>query len=253
MMENIKEIGQIEGALSLFGFASSDVLSRAVILRRYRELVMINHPDMGGDADMFNRITEAYAILKRAGYKDNADNIEKTIDGYKLCDLGNGYPITESAITCETCDGHGYRQYSGMVEHTGHYEACKVCGGDGLKFYPCKKCEGTGKYRHPKSGKVVGECYQCNGTGKFYPFGKIKKSGFGYFFDTMMNDAPYVPGTRKIGVNCPDCNGRGRVEVVADGRPFFRRCDECKGVGEIRIFNPVLPRGLFAKENTWKG
>ena len=227
---------------------SLDSLDRRLLLKKYRALAFTCHPDYGGDPEAFNRLMDAFHILSK-NCKDGVDDKgAKTIDGKRISDLGKGYPITESARTCDACDGKGYNMFHGNAEGTGEYKTCPACGGDRVKSYPCNRCEGTGKYKHPKSGKIIGECRGCKGTGKFYLYARKRRSNrFGFMFEDLwrfdMN--PYIPGTDKRGIPCDMCCGDGKVEIKTNGEPFYTVCRKCEGVGEEKMWNPVLPRGLF--------
>jgi DnaJ-class molecular chaperone len=233
-------------AKKLFGNLLAENFSRAELKKAYRVLVMDKHPDHGGTDEEFGALTSAFKLLE--GQAENQKKVLYTIDGQKLSDLGRGYPITENARTCERCEGLGFKRYSGMSTGTGKFEQCTLCGGDGLKFYPCERCKGTGRYIHPKSKKDIGECYKCKGTGKFYPFNKRRGSqwrdSFGFGF-RMPSTAPYIPGTQRRGIPCEKCFGDGTTEIKTDGKPYYLVCEECHGIGEVKMFNPVIPRGLF--------
>lgn len=237
----------LEDAMILFGFKPGSIQDRSSVLKVYRKLSFKFHPDHGGDADDFKKLTDAFKLLAKV-FKDigvaGSDDIV-TICGRQLSDLGKGYPITESACTCDECDGMGYRKYSGLKEGTGEYRSCEECGGDGVMSHPCKKCGGTGRYIHPRSGKDIGECYRCKGSGKFYPFSKKRFDEKHYFHVFMFNEDPYIPGTRNRGIRCPACSGAKEVEIKTDGKPFFRVCEKCDGIGEVKMWNPVIPRGYI--------
>ena len=160
-----------------------------------------------------------------------------TIEGQRLSDLGKGYPITVSAKTCEFCHGRGYQ-----TAHKMKRAPCSKCEGTGLVRYPCRRCNGSGKYNHPNTGKFIGECRGCKGTGWFYPFSKRPSLGI---FGPYAKD---VPGTDKEGVPCRSCNGTGEdffSRISTEEVEYYFTCTYCEGVGEIKMKNPVLPRGYF--------
>lgn len=232
-------------ARGIFGESFFGEFSARELLKRYRELSLLKHPDHGGDDNEFVLLTDAFTFLKRLSCEDVDDEKARTVSGEKISDLGKGYPITESAKTCDVCDGNGYRKYSSHSVGTGKYEECKLCGGDGLEFYKCNRCGGTGKYINPNSGKEVGDCYKCKGTGKFYPFKKKSPIGFASWPHGPMFDV-YVPGTNRRGVPCKMCAGSGETEIRSDGRPCYMICVICEGVGEVKMWNPVIPRGFLS-------
>jgi DnaJ-class molecular chaperone len=211
----------------------------------FRRVVSKTHPDVGGIREEFERAMSFFYTLSNQctnfGKRPDGSIIEgdKTTEGRKLVDLGKGYPITENAKTCETCDGKGYTSFRKECDHK--YQVCDACNGIGLFSYPCKKCGGSGEYS--RNGKIIGECNLCHGSGRFYPENKRPLRGFCDAFR-------YIPGTMKLGITCKKCNGHGQlwVPVVSD-KLFHAVCYICDGIGEIRIFNPVLPRGLFVGAN----
>ncbi len=209
----------------------------------FRQVAFKIHPDVGGIREEFERAMSFFNILsdRCTNFVKKADGTlivgdDKTVQGHKLVDLGKGYPITESAKTCEACSGKGYTSF--RKEWDQKYQTCDACNGTGLFSYPCKKCGGSGEYS--RNGKVIGECNLCHGSGRFYPENKRPLRGF---YDAFK----YIPGTMKLGITCKKCNGHGKLWVpVMSDKLFYTVCQQCDGIGEIRIFNPVLPRGLFA-------
>lgn len=222
---------------------------------QFRKASMFMHPDCGGSDDKFVRLTEAFDVLKEKACNVSCFNIggePVTIDGVLLKDLGKGYPLSEPAKTCDMCLGKGYKSFKGEIEKK---EECKVCAGTGIFFVPCKKCGGDGKYKNLKTKQVIGDCNLCGGTGRFYPPFRphmpSKTTRFNRLF-SMMNDfrAKYVTlknGNRVQVNHCRECGGNGYrnqiIEVERDG--VFLKCDQCKGVGEIKMWNPVIPRGFM--------
>lgn len=215
------------------------------LLKQYRIQARVKHPDVGGSESDFVELQEAYSVLEGEAVSGEGycGDVRETIEGYPLSDLGKGYPLSESARTCDVCDGKGYQKFT---ESRGYKTVdCVECRGEGIVNYPCKRCGGTGRYKHPKTGRDVGECHGCKGTGVFYPENKRmrKTPSWGGFFSPGVK---YIPGTRKMGVTCQRCSGYGRVRVPSgEVKNILRRCDECRGVGEIKMWNPVIPRGFL--------
>ena len=117
-------------------------------------------------------------------------------------------------------------------------------------FLSCKKCGGTGDYRHPRSNKVIGKCNLCGGNGRFYPVYKKPSGRERYFVWTTMFDdtAKWVRlpnGTERKVNACRECSGSGRRRIEDDTRPSYVKCSKCDGCGEERIYNPVLPVGYL--------
>ena len=229
-------------AFELYNISDGEKISEKELKRRYRQLCFETHVDQSesGTTEGFDAVKDAYALLKRTlDFSENGANISKTLVDNEtlLSDLGKGYPISESAKTCEDCDGKGYKEYT-MARGTKTVD-CEECHGVGLFSYPCNKCRGTGKYRNPRTGQVKGECNLCNGSGRFFPENKHKGRVFDYGF------APYIPGTKRKGYRCRTCVGTGCVSKPTEEVKGFVRCGTCDGIGEVRMWNAVLPRGYF--------
>jgi len=233
----------LDEATELLGLAGE--FSYTDLKRRFRELSLTMHPDVGGDQAQFIRLMDAFKVLEgHASADENGSQALSTVDGTPLSELGKGYPLTVSAKSCGSCEGRGWQSFS---NHTVEVK-CPECDGDGKFWVDCKKCSGSGRYMHPRTGKDIGECYACAGTGRFYPPYKQQRRPYPYSF-FWGNDAKYINlrnGTR-IRVNrCRECSGEGTVRVKDDSQKLYRKCDACRGIGEVKMWNPVIPRGLFA-------
>jgi len=211
----------------------------------FRKASMTKHPDIGGSQEDFIALMGAFDLLKPLASATGAATGElkkiTTVDGRPLSELGKGYPITISARTCDSCNGLGYREFH---EQRSVMATCKRCGGCGMVRYPCKRCGGDGKYKHPRSGKVVGECHRCKGSGWFYPEDKRRHRGTFGVFERVV----YIPGTDRPARKCGACNGLGRSwQEIDQGGALYAECMKCHGVGEIKMGNPVIPRGYFRR------
>ena len=161
------------------------------IKKAFYKLSFTHHPDKGGDAVMFNEITEAYNILtseerisydKRSkwgvGYDESYEllnyefnNSAKTWDESKfddwkknnqlniliyIDDSFNGTIEYQRWVTCKTCGGEG-RDMSSKIQ-------IKDENGNVLKIFDgedgCDFCEGSGKSWNDL------DCYFCGGKGK---------------------------------------------------------------------------------------
>lgn len=233
----------IEHAMQILGLKTK--CSVASALKMYRRLALERHPDLGGSQEAFVELTDAYNLLTKEfeGIAEDGNQASKakTVDGRKLSDLGHGYPITVSATTCERCDGKGYVEFTGGRDE-GRVD-CPVCGGVGLRSYPCNRCGGDGKYK--VNGVVRGECNSCRGSGRFYPKSKEQYLRYNPWGDQWWHRPTYIPGTKFVGIPCSECFGEGTV-IRFHKVTGYATCYACEGIGEIRIYNPVLPRGLFA-------
>lgn len=216
--------------------------------KAYRVFAMFMHPDRGGTEENFNEIQTAFDLLQNhCSDSEDREKSEVTIGGKPLSEFGNGYPITESAKICDNCEGRGYKEFK---ESTNMISVnCPDCKGDGAFWVPCKKCGGDGKYGSR------GTCFLCNGTGKFYP--PYKQSSFNRgnpffgFMDSVMPMSRSIKtkdGVKWIKVNrCKHCTGHGIVDMPNPDKfhKYYLACDDCGGVGEVKMWNPVIPRGLM--------
>jgi DnaJ-class molecular chaperone len=161
------------------------------IKKTFYKLSFTHHPDKGGDAVIFNEITEAYNILTSeertiydkkskwgAGYDESLEfldyefnNSAKGWDESKFEDWKkdnqlniliyvnedfNGSLEYERWVTCKICDGDGKDTQSKIQIKDENGNLLKVFDGeDGCDF-----CEGSGKSWNNQ------DCYFCGGKGK---------------------------------------------------------------------------------------
>ena len=114
------------------------------LLAAYRREAMTRHPDRGGSSDLFRELTTAYEFMQplaHASVSDIGDDRPKMrVDGTPLSELGQGYPLTKSARTCDRCGGDGYTVEE---DHSGASIECPRCVGHGIVSYSCRRCAGT--------------------------------------------------------------------------------------------------------------
>jgi hypothetical protein len=179
----------------------------------FRRLSRQEHPDLSKHpeaAARFGKIKAAYdfllPMLESAG-----SQIEKlrTDQGVPLSELGKGLGPTVNGVACGECKGFGYRSF----EEDG-LRRCPDCFMTTM-FAPrtirCSKCRGLG--RLVVDGVNKGVCFRCCGLG-------------------------FIRNVCKL------CGGEGFVGS-AEPRLRYVRCEGCEGCGEVKIYNPVLPRGLL--------
>lgn len=191
--------------------------------KAHRKISRELHPDLGGDTEKFKEMQEAYDFLlelqgKSFGIFQETEIdgvIEQTVDGIILSDLGLGLGPTTNGKDCPRCDHRGY-----TVRYGRKWTVCEYCDDYGLapREFPCHACNGTGKFTQRRSEKTV-DCRKCNGTGVFkHPYLKMR---------------------------CPRCRGDKTIWGKDSNSPIYEVCYECKGKGEIEIWNPVLPKGAL--------
>lgn len=224
---------------------TSDLFTASYLKKIFRKEAFTYHPDYGGKEEDFKVLQQAFEELepKAQVFVDGqpvGTGELRTMQGISLTDLGKGYPLTTSAHSCDDCDGNGWRQYESS--EVAGYETCTQCEGEGMHCEKCHKCKGTGDYFHLQAKRVTGVCFMCGGTGKFYPIRPARRT----FFGAMFGKYKELPNKKRIPVHdCKECNGRGETPIPS-GKFFYSKCDKCRGVGEIKIYNPVLPRGYLA-------
>ena len=160
------------------------------IKKSYYKLSFTHHPDKGGDADIFSKMTEAYDVLlsenrseydKRSKWGSNYEESSELLD-YEFNNYAKGWDedklkgwkdknqLNILIYIDNTFDGH--------IEYE-RWAICKECGGDGkdtkskiqikdengnIRYFDgsdgCDFCDGTGKDHNGS------ECYFCSGKGK---------------------------------------------------------------------------------------
>lgn len=138
------------------GFTADDVKAA------HRRLARQHHPDLGGDADTFRRIQEAFERLRGAGSNGNGSGAT-TVCGRSVAELGRR---DRYAPACESCSGRGYSTEYEDARRT----TCHRCAGRGIVVVvPCKFCRGAGCARCKQTGRFwlpkPGTCHACRGIG----------------------------------------------------------------------------------------
>lgn len=188
--------------------------------KAYRIAAKTLHPDNGktGNAEAFLEIQWAYEHLSKTpeAFEGAPPSTITTVDGTPLSELGKGLGPTTNGRICPECDGNGYES----VEGFGSWKVCDRCiGGRVPRSFTCRPCNGTGKFTQKNSRRIV-NCRVCRGTGLFnHP---------------------------TLTMNCPDCDGTATVRIPGQN-VSYHTCWKCRGVGEIKIFNPVIPKGALSK------
>jgi len=212
-----------------------DTFSKSELKKQFRKLSLEKHPDTGGSSELFIQLEKSYKILEFIAIANYTDNEELFISGKNIKEYGCGLPNNVNAKTCENCNGLGYKQFD---NYEFCYCECEKCQGTGVHFYKCKKCYGTGIYFG--IGKTKGcKCKSCKGTGKFFPK-----------YNSKLPPSIFIIDGVKTKVNrCELCRGSGEIFGRRKTK-YYLSCDMCDGIGEIQIYNPVLPKGLLIDINT---
>jgi len=224
------EVGKALVILGLTGKEFSD----EDLKYAYRVYSRRTHPDLNPNdpnaTAKFKEVAEAYETLK--GKAKLASKIGRTEEGDLISDLGKGLGPTVNGKDCEDCKGKGY-----TTEETHGRKRCPTCNpGWGWYNPPCRRCNGTGRFR--VNGVDRGVCNGCGGTGKYSkqlpcptcnPKGKSDRPNYrdpyAMLFG-MLDDLGYVQTTESVS---------------------YHTCTGCKGTGETKMFNPVLRKGLLGR------
>lgn len=209
---------QILAAANVFGLTLP--LSLTEFKRAYRVAAKTLHPDNEtfGDAESFIEMQKAYELLAKTpeAFEGAPPSTITTVDGTPLSELGKGLGPTTNGQICPECDGNGYESTEGF----GSWKVCDRCiSGRVPRTFTCRPCKGTGKFTQKNSGRIV-DCRVCKGTGVFH-------------HPTLTMD-------------CPICGGTATVRIPGQN-VSYHICWKCKGAGEIKIFNPVIPKGALGK------
>lgn len=181
------------------------------IKKKYRQLAKENHPDTGGNEELFKKISTAYDVLGDEQKRQTYDQQRKNPYGgsFNFNDVFNSMfgnrqnsnqrPVHTSNITVNIGALNSYKG----GKHTLSFRRQAACD-------PCK---GTG------GDKTI--CNFCSGTGNV-----VKQFGNGSFFQMMQ-------------VACETCQGRGFFMV--------NPCFLCNGSGaktEMKTLDISLPHGV---------
>ena len=181
------------------------------IKKKYRKLAKENHPDAGGNEELFKKISTAYDVLGDENKRKQYDQQRKNPFGaygnmddmfgqmFNRRNNTNQKPVHTSNITVNIGTLNSYKG----GKHTLSYRrqiACDPCNGSGGDKQTCGTCGGSG---------VI-----------------VKQFGQGGFFQLMQ-------------VACETCHGRGQI--------IINPCFLCNGSGtktEMKTLDVSLPHGV---------
>jgi DnaJ-class molecular chaperone len=197
--------------------------------KSWRRKVKEAHSDAGGTDALFVELKQAYDnLVAQEGnpliFSGANGGIEITQEGIPLSQLGLGLGATVNSVDCSRCRHKGYT--------TKIIEECSTCEGVG-SYPPCWSCGGSGKFKQRRAGRIV-TCRTCGGSGKRK--GHHSPSRNSFYNDLLARLEPQI--------TCHDCHGSGKAK---NPQIEHRRCGECHGTGEIRIYNPVIPKGRLSR------
>jgi len=205
-----------EEGLHLLGLLNAPKVTLQDVKSMYRFRAFKCHPDMGGNAEEFRKLKDAYdTVLEntdRLTVDSDVEGIEYTADGYPISALGKGLGDKDimGSMGCTNCQGKGYKIINVVDTFSGRTVYCPKCKGAGYTESRCTKCRGYGKIM----GKICTNCY----------------------------------GKRVFRYTCTYCEGVGfkfdpsRREETVNRVAYY--CSHCEGTGEIELLNPVIPRNV---------
>ena len=185
----------------------------------YRKKVKDLHPDRNENDTtvMFQEMQAAYTKLSESeAILEVTGNASATIEGISLADLGTGLSLVVNSVPCEYCQGKGY-----STEVGSRFVECTDCDTMGLALKTCPQCRGSRGFTTLDGSHIT--CRSCD------DLGTVPNKGDFNWFERFWSKL------------CSSCNGTKR-KTVPYGQ-IYRRCYTCKGLGEIQIFNPVIPKG----------
>ena len=188
----------IAQALEILGFSGKDEPSVGELKKRYRNLSLKNHPDKGGNSDIFLRINQAYRILIGEEKADDTVLPPPSQTDEMFTQVFQGFDELFSKF-------HGQKVHKPTKKRVRlNVDELFVGAVREMEFVQgetCTKCTGTG------TGSTL-RCVKCKGVGHFMVNGPIRNN---------------TPSFRKV--HCKKCRGRGTI-----GRGSASICGNCNGV-----------------------
>jgi len=181
------------------------------IKKKYRKLAKENHPDAGGNEDLFKKISSAYDILGDEQKRQQYDNQRKNPfgGGFNMNDMFNSF------FNQRTTKQQRQTHTSNITVNIGTLNSFN--GGKHTLSYKrqtmCQPCNGSGGDKKP--------CQTCGGSGSV-----VKQVGSGMF-------------VQLIQMGCDSCHGTGSI--------LINPCFMCAGVGskpEMKVLDISLPHGI---------
>lgn len=217
--------------------------TKNAIKRAFHRMAELEHPDKSKHPEAkerFQKLNDAYQqsldtqLLEGDAETGIHEAEDITTCGVKISSLGQGLGPTKNGLACKSCSGKGFNSYS---------------LGRGIPCPACKKVRVPGKKRAGEGRGYAGvfssffdgveswayRCGWCKGTGGNTPKGCAACNGKGW----VISDYRI-----KHNNSCGHCGGTAK-DPAQKQHLSHELCTECKGAGEIEMFNPVLPRGLL--------
>jgi molecular chaperone DnaJ len=226
----------------------SEDATQEEIKKAYRKLAKENHPDKGGDEELFKNISAAYDIIGDENKRTQYDTQRKN----PFANMGNGHDPSFSDLF-NMAFGQRKQQRNHTTNINLELNPVESYLGETkeLTFQrkgKCEPCDGTG-------GDKV-QCKTCNGSGTV-----LRTMGNGMFVQMVNMTCNACNGTGNIIKNaCHVCHGSGdkneikTVEIkiphgIDDGQ-FFR----LQGLGDFRngVYGDLIVRVFMKNEDNYE-
>ncbi len=168
-------------------------------------------------------LKSAFRSLSKERHPDTGGSHREFIDLKEAYDMLLGYVIEGKKYVDKTTQGDLLVDLGNGLGPTTNGAHCKNCNSLGYRIETrtshyriidcsfcgvrCGRCSGRGRL-------ITGECPECKGSGTF----------------------------RFRNIGCTFCRGRGNYSKPILTQVYIT-CSTCEGTGEIKIMNPVLPKG----------
>lgn len=220
----------------------SETATQDEIKKAYRQLAKENHPDKGGDEEIFKKISVAYDVIgdekSRQQYDEERKNPFLNMDGRYSQQFRDMYNETFNRQRTHTTTVNvavgvleSYLAKKKTIQYT--------------RKTNCKPCNGSG------GDKTT--CTTCNGQGFV-----VRQLGNGMFVQIVQMQCPTCNGQGQIITKaCTHCNGSGtetekksvdiKLPHGVDNGQFLR----LQGLGDYRngMFGDLIVRVVIEKEN----
>jgi DnaJ family protein A protein 2 len=118
------------------------------VKKAYRKLILLHHPDKGGDPEQFDKVTKAYEYLCQpkpeplfSGTTEHVVHVslaEAVLGGTRVYQLKKMWPCAACTKICDRCNGHGVINIQTFMTRV--QQQCDVCLGKRRMVHGCGAC-----------------------------------------------------------------------------------------------------------------